>query len=49
MSSIDKDPKSKVSKPSGKKFRLGFKDGFTTKNLPLFVAMLSDLERQRNK
>jgi hypothetical protein len=27
MSSIDKDPKSKVSKPSDKKFLLGFKDG----------------------
>jgi hypothetical protein len=28
MSGIDKDKKSKVSKPSDTKFLLGFKDGF---------------------
>jgi hypothetical protein len=49
MSAIDKDPKSKVSKPSGKKFRLGFKDGFLGGNLALFMAILSDNEKRREK
>lgn len=49
MSGIDKDPKSKVSKPSGKKFFLGFKDGFLGGNLPLFMAILSDDAKRRKK
>jgi len=48
MSSIDKDDKSKVSKPSDKKFYLGFKDGF----LPAetwFIARLAGRKIRRGK
>ena len=47
MSGIDKDPKSKVSKPSGKKFVVGFKDGYLGRNLALFMAILSDNEKRK--
>ena len=49
MSGIDKDDKSKVSKPSGKKFRVGFKDGFLGGNFPLFMAVLNDTKKRRKK
>lgn len=49
MSAIDKDAKSKVSKPTDKKFLLGFKDGFLSNNFPLFLAILKDEERRKKK
>jgi len=48
MSSIDKDPKSKVSKPTDKKFFLGISDGFLGGNLPMIVALVNSTIR-RNK
>jgi hypothetical protein len=47
MSSIDKDDKSKVSKPSDKKFFLGFSDAYPFKTVPEFIAILSQAVRRK--
>jgi hypothetical protein len=48
MSSIDKDPKSKVSKPSDKKFFLGFLDGFPD-DKKLLIALILNKSMRRKK
>jgi len=48
MSSIDKDPKSKISKSSDKKFFLGFSDGFPVSKLPMIAALVSQVIRRNN-
>jgi hypothetical protein len=47
MSGIDKDPKSKESKPSDKKFFLGFSDGFLPKEKWMVAALVSSLIRRK--
>lgn len=47
MSSIDKDDKSKVSKPSDKKFFLGFSDGFVGGNIPMIIALVNNTIRRK--
>jgi hypothetical protein len=48
MSSIDKDDKSKVSKPLDKKFFLGFLDGFPD-NEKLLISLILKRSIQRKK
>jgi len=47
MSGIDKDDKSKVSKPSDQKFFLGFTDAYPIKTVPMFIAILSNAVRRK--
>ena len=47
MSGIDKDPKSKVSQPSEKKFVLGFSDGFVGGNIPMIIALVNSTIRRK--
>jgi hypothetical protein len=47
MSGIDKDDKSKVSKPSDKKFFLGFSDAYPIHTVPTFIAVLSAAIRRK--
>jgi len=47
MSGIDKDKKSKVSKPSDKKFFLGVLDAYPIHSVPVFAAILSKAIRRK--
>jgi len=46
MSTIDKDLKTKVTKPSGKKFFLGFSDAFFPHDKAVLVALAASLLRR---
>jgi len=47
MSGIDKDDKSKLSKPTDKKFFLGFSDAYPFHTVPSFIAILSKAVRRK--
>ena len=46
MSGIDKDPKSKVTKPTDKKFFLGFSDGFLPRDKSMLVVLAASIIRR---
>jgi len=46
MSSIDKDTRRKVVKPTDKKFFLGFSDGFLPRDKNMLIALAASLVRR---
>ncbi|CAB4129447.1 hypothetical protein UFOVP115_17 [uncultured Caudovirales phage] len=47
MSSIDKDTRRKVVKPTDKKFFLGISDGYSNKDRAMFTAIMAAVFRYR--